>query len=75
MLHAGECLKSGEVFQSRPELSSFVAALKQAELFESAFNPETPFTAFAPTNDAFAAVADEVAMLAGNLPALQNVRA
>ena len=51
--------KIAEVVQENPSFSTLLRALQAAEL-TGALNGEGPLTVFAPTNDAFAAIDDEV---------------
>jgi transforming growth factor-beta-induced protein len=51
-----------ETAQATPQLSSLVEALVQADLVD-ALSGDGPFTVFAPTNDAFAAISSVVAGL------------
>lgn len=58
-----------------PNLSTLVAALQQAELVET-LSSEGPFTVFAPTDDAFAAIPDDTLsalMVDENRAALQGI--
>ena len=61
---AGECVTIGEYAKGEPMLSSYVAALETAEIFELAMDPPEPHTMLAPNNDAFAAISAVTADLA-----------
>jgi len=61
-----------DLIDAQPELSTLRALLDQAGLGD-ALSGGGEFTLFAPTNDAFAAISDQVSALQGDPAALQDV--
>ena len=55
----------GDYAAGNPELASFVVTLSAAQMLEDASNSSESHTILAPTNAAFAAVADMIAVLKG----------
>ena len=53
--------------QSQPELSTLVAAIQAANLVQALSNPTSPLTVFAPTNDAFTTLIENLETTAEDL--------
>ena len=63
-----------DIAAANPEFSTLVAALEAAELVSALADETAVFTVFAPTNDAFAALGEDVVNgLLADIPTLTNI--